>query len=69
MVAYFMFLQIGWGSVESLFVLLLLISFQTVIAQLAVTYRTKLNRLHDEKIKVITDMIQGIMIIKVNKNL
>jgi ATP-binding cassette subfamily C (CFTR/MRP) protein 4 len=62
---YFVYLEIGWLFCVPMVLLLLLIPLQTVFARLFMGYRSIAVRYRDDRIKSLSDLIKGIMVVKV----
>ena len=66
LVTYFIYSQISIAAFAAVGILLLLIPLQTSFARALTTFRKQTNKHQDERIKSLTDMIAGILIVKVN---
>ncbi|KAI8918385.1 P-loop containing nucleoside triphosphate hydrolase protein [Powellomyces hirtus] len=64
MALYFMYLQISWGAFPAVGALLLVIPMQGAFAARFAQLRKKLVVFRDDRIKSISDMLAGIMVVK-----
>ncbi|KAJ3246974.1 ATP-binding cassette sub- C member 8, partial [Borealophlyctis nickersoniae] len=64
LITYFMWMQIGWASFAAVVVLLLFIPLQAYFAREFGKLRKVTVKWRDERIKSISDMLAGIMVVK-----
>lgn len=64
-VTYFVYIHIGMAAFAAIGVLLLLIPLQSALAKALSAQRKKTNSFQDDRIKSLTDMIAGMLVIKV----
>jgi len=63
-VAYFLYIQIGWPSFVGIGLLLLLAPAQMFMGRLLMRFRRKIMRFTDERVKVMNEVISGMKVIK-----
>ncbi|KAI8894568.1 P-loop containing nucleoside triphosphate hydrolase protein [Globomyces pollinis-pini] len=64
LVAYFMYLQIGWSCLSPIISLIVLLPLQTWFSKLFGKLRRLTVNFRDERIKYVSDMLAGIMVVK-----
>ncbi|KAI9004612.1 hypothetical protein BC832DRAFT_531702 [Gaertneriomyces semiglobifer] len=64
LVTYFLYVQISWAAFAAIGSLLAVIPMQMLIARQFAKLRTKLVAFRDERIKSLSDMLAGIMVVK-----